>query len=519
MRLTFTILLAMILSSGTIFAANIYVKDGASGANNGSSWSDAYTTLTAAIAASASGDIIYVAKGTYYPHASDRTVSFEPKPGTILYGGFEGTETSITASTLISRDFVTNKTILSGDIDKNDDKANNSYTVVMYDGYNNSFSSTSRLDGFTITGGNADQDNAWNETRYGGGIFLRPGSNKSVSPVLSNLVISGNYAIQGGGVKINSLGNANATVSPQFINVRFLDNHANGTYGTGGAIEVSSQDGSLSAPTFIQCSFIANYSQSSGGAAYIIANGSNVTTNSYFYNCTFTNNVSIAMEGFRGSQLYFTGQNSGVCNGTVYNTIIWGDETSGNLDEAEFTEGTTNLTQANNLIRGNGGSNPYFVDANGADDTYGTIDDDVRILNTSPAFDNGNSTYLPTDSYDIDYDGNTTEQLPLDADLKTRITGALDQGAYETEVTTSLDNFITEAISIYPNPSNGIFNLNLKGNEAQYVEVYDVAGNMVYKDQHINGSYSINLSSMVNGSYIVILKLNDKIVRQMVIKN
>ncbi len=40
--------------------ANIYVKSGASGAANGTSWTDAYVTLGAAITAAAAGDSIWV---------------------------------------------------------------------------------------------------------------------------------------------------------------------------------------------------------------------------------------------------------------------------------------------------------------------------------------------------------------------------------------------------------------------------------------------------------------------------
>jgi len=55
----------------------IYVKWNATGANNGASWTDAYTNLQSAIGTAISGESIWVAKGTYKPTTgTDQTVSF-----------------------------------------------------------------------------------------------------------------------------------------------------------------------------------------------------------------------------------------------------------------------------------------------------------------------------------------------------------------------------------------------------------------------------------------------------------
>ena len=72
----------------------IYVKAGATGANSGLNWDDAYTDLQTALAAAAAGDEIWVAAGAYKPTAgADRTISFVMKVGVGLYGGFAGGET------------------------------------------------------------------------------------------------------------------------------------------------------------------------------------------------------------------------------------------------------------------------------------------------------------------------------------------------------------------------------------------------------------------------------------------
>jgi len=81
------------------------------------------------------------------PLIRDRTTTFSMKSGVALYGGFDGTETSRN-----QRDWETNITTLSGDIGVAGDNSDNSYHVVTGSGVDE----TATLDGFTITGGNAN---------------------------------------------------------------------------------------------------------------------------------------------------------------------------------------------------------------------------------------------------------------------------------------------------------------------------------------------------------------------------
>ncbi|MBK7938735.1 MAG: hypothetical protein IPJ82_17340 [Lewinellaceae bacterium] len=61
-------LLFLTLTAASVASAQtIYVKSNASGANNGSSWADAFTSLDAALAAAVPGNQIWVAAGTYKP--------------------------------------------------------------------------------------------------------------------------------------------------------------------------------------------------------------------------------------------------------------------------------------------------------------------------------------------------------------------------------------------------------------------------------------------------------------------
>ncbi|MEO6038125.1 MAG: hypothetical protein ABIQ93_06900 [Saprospiraceae bacterium] len=82
------------------------------GLQNGSSWENAFPDLQQALAIAQAGDTIWVAAGTYMPTPNgDRSSSFWLISATVLYGGFNGTETAFT-----QRNPVANPTILSGEM-------------------------------------------------------------------------------------------------------------------------------------------------------------------------------------------------------------------------------------------------------------------------------------------------------------------------------------------------------------------------------------------------------------------
>lgn len=61
-----------------------------------------------------------------------------------------------------------------------------------------------------------------------------------------------------------------------------------------------------------------------------------------------------------------------------------------------------------------------------------------------------------------------------------------------------------QSISVYPNPTNGIFTIELSGKNSRYfVEIYNVLGEKVYSNYHIvkSSNYRIDLSSQSSGVY------------------
>ncbi|WP_263808061.1 beta strand repeat-containing protein [Salinibacter sp.] len=122
-------------------AANtIYVDTDASGAGDGTSWADAYTSLPDALQearTNGQNDAVWVAEGTYYPdegssaNADDRTESFRVESGIDLRGHFSGDEQHLDDRTLARGG---PKTVLSGEIQQDGSQSNNAYTVLSIEG-------------------------------------------------------------------------------------------------------------------------------------------------------------------------------------------------------------------------------------------------------------------------------------------------------------------------------------------------------------------------------------------------
>ena len=263
------LLLASFLPLQPARAAGVrYAAPTAQGSGDCSSWANA-CTLQTALTNAVSGDEIWVKAGVHYPGtAGNRAATFTLKNGVAVYGGFAGTETSRS-----QRDWVVNKTILSGDIDKNDahggDYINESASQIVgsnaYHVVTGSLTdSTAVLDGFVITAGQA---NGSVYDSIGGGMSLQ-----FSGPTLTNLTFSGNLASTSGGGIYNAYG------QPVLNNVTFSGNQANAE---GGGMENYQSD-----LTLTQVTFSDNVAVTSGGGMF------NQSGNLTLTNVTFSNNTA-----------------------------------------------------------------------------------------------------------------------------------------------------------------------------------------------------------------------------------
>jgi|GEM_PF-2281465 len=292
---------ALLLFPSNVFSTVIYVNHSAAGANNGSSWADAYTDMHNALQFASPGDEIWVAQGVYYPSVvidlngdggiDPREAVFFLPDGVALYGGFSGSE-----GALSERDWETNLTILSGDIDHNDQNAdgnyiaenttqitgNNSYHVI----FTENAGPSSRLDGFVITAGSADISvpTGFNDPNLdGGGWYNRMSAPSWTSgPSIINTLFYGNYSESEGGAFYSGGAPAGSESSPLFEKCLFSGNKSNNA---GGSIFIGSFSPGTYQPQFLNSRFIGNEAYRRGGAVALTGD------NAIFTSCHFEDNA------------------------------------------------------------------------------------------------------------------------------------------------------------------------------------------------------------------------------------
>lgn len=220
--------------------ATVFVDGSASGANSGSDWANAYTSLSMAISAASPDDEVWVAAGTYGPVAL--------KSGVRVFGGFARGERTASAA-----DSMANKTYISGR------GAARAVESVGND-------SATLLRGFHVIDGSTQFPNR------GGGVIL-----DNSDTVFVDCVFAGNRVETLGGAVFVRRG------SPSFINCRFLRNR--GGWGAGAVLNRDSES-----TTFVNCLFHGN-TAGEGGAIGIVAGAVTMV------NCTITGNESTIGKG------------------------------------------------------------------------------------------------------------------------------------------------------------------------------------------------------------------------------
>ena len=445
-RCVATFLAGAAFVSTTFAQSTIYVDEGlTTGLNDGSSWADALQTddgVRLALLQSVSGDQIFVKEGTYYPTTgTSRSLAFNLKTGVELYGGFVGTE-SDPSERLPLGDA---PTILSADLNENDGLGtitDNSYHVV--NGLNSN--ATAVLDGFTVTGGNA---NGGTNSDRGGGIICLG----STSPTIRNCHFLSNRCTFGGGA-------AYINGSPTFTDVIFEDNFG-GSFG--GAFDINGGTGIR----FDRCTFIGNQASRAGALEIFNTNGAVVT------NCVFRGNRATGGSGggavwvgsggsttFRNNTVVGNIANTHVAGGlvdagsnvTVANCVFWDNQGSSGQNGVNQVSGTTvtySLIEGGLAGVGNLSTDPEFVDLAGFD---------FRLASTSPAIDAGSNSQAQPG---IDLDHDRTARIvdaPSVPDTGVGSGALIDMGAIEYSVGAPDTNCLT-----LPNSSFDIATLTATG--------------------------------------------------------
>lgn len=227
----------------------IFVSQGGKG--NGTSWTKATGNLHEALLMAQPDDQIWVSKGIYRTSENnDRTKSFRVPSGVKMYGGFLGFETA-----LEYRDPKNNPTLLSGEIGT-PSIADNAFTVV----FTQNVSEKTVIDGFYITGGNANGKDKSRPMEYRGAAWYNLATDsKASNPVIRNCTITQNDAREGAGIL--NLAMNQGTCRPTISNCSFLQNRAGLN---GGAIMNLSMNGDC-IPVITECLFEDNFASYGAG--------------------------------------------------------------------------------------------------------------------------------------------------------------------------------------------------------------------------------------------------------------
>jgi predicted outer membrane repeat protein len=262
----------------------LYVDAAAEDSHDGLSWASAFTHPQDAVDAASSGDRIWVAAGSYASRepASPEVPVVALKERLRIYGGFVPGDTSLSL-----RDPLQHPTILDGGGAAH-------HVVAGADG--------ALIDGFTITGGNAQGDAPhdagggifiWNATMmiercaftsnraalHGAGVFMK----NSAASLNECTFIDNRAALNGGAIYADCEGSPDRR--PSIRACVFSDNRDSRF---GGAVFTSHCSAEIAA-----CTFSGNYANHNGGALYGYFSSLSVS------DCVFTGNTS-----YKGAAVY-----------------------------------------------------------------------------------------------------------------------------------------------------------------------------------------------------------------------
>lgn len=501
------LLLSILLSGGCLAASaqhTRYVAPTATGLHDGSSWANASADLQFAINQSQPGDQIWVAAGVYHPNREasqpllptpgSRDNAFVLKSGVKIYGGFLGTETELSQRPQSFLNInMAQRSVLSGDYNNDDETFGtgsdivfaghdeNVYHVVLAIGTEDTpISAETLLDGFVITGGNA---NAW-ETLAVNGFTLSKQWGGGIVNVYANAVYK-NITVQTNSADLGAAGMYNFHSDIEVTNSAFVHNLNFYEYGGGGFYNEASD---LTATNVL----IAGNAASSGGG---IVNNNN--SQSILTNVTIANN-----------QVYYFGgaiHNAQDSEVAVRNSILYGNNARFNpAENSTITNHDSEATFSYSLIEGSGSStswNEAYGNDEGnnldADPLFTNNYEDFTLLSGSPAIATGSAT-LYTTGVTPDLSAITTDMIG-----NTRFFEGIDMGAYEyIPGIASTAGLTRVAVVAYPNPTANKIYVTAQ-DTIEGIELFDINGRILLRTAPGNVNASIDLSPKAKGIYIL----------------
>lgn len=323
-------------------------------------------------------------------------------------------------------------------------------------------------------------------------------ANVAANLTVQDCMLSNNTATSGGAISVNttavlmdgahfqvnvasSFGGAAefASSNPDIVRSTFAANSASGGGASGGALRFVGSFGRI-----VSCRFLGNSATLHGGAISSMNGAPSLVANCLFSgntaggnggamwtfdagtapfsvrDCTFSRNTAVSA----GGGMHNSGTSGGGSHPDIANSIFWQNSDASGMGQqaqiriAMFSSAMLNFSCVQGLTgtlggTGNIGSDPMFLDSDGADEIVGTEDDNLRLRVVSPCIDAGGNSFVPADVLDLDSDTNVAEFLPLDLADRPRTvnhpgvpdTGMgpppiVDMGAFERQLPGDLDH-------------------------------------------------------------------------------
>ena len=484
----------------------VYVNSAATGNNDGSSWSNGFTDLQMALTTVNDNSEIWIAAGTYKPHAIDKEVAFEINKADVkIYGGFAGTENHTW-----QRVIGANETILSGDLNNDDVNAsdypsnytnsarneNSRHIITITDAGENLL-----LDGLTIS----DAHNSGDANERGGAIV----KDKTVAKLtLKNCIIKDNVSRNdnAGLLAEFDLNNVAGNVGElQIENTQFIRNMSRWATGIYSFLRNDTHVNITIVNSLFDGNIAANINSSvaglAGSAGWLRNLGNaNSELAIKFINNTVVNNTDLGTNNSlnnttRATLALSKGATAGNTTAAIENNIFWANKVAGGSAGKSITDlyenPLDNITVKNSIDEANFNDN--------------SITSVIASSNANPLFtDLANADYsLTGGSPAIDTGDNTNVLGAVDLLGKQRVFNTtVDMGCYEYGAPTlSTENpTIEKPIVVYPNPVNEI--LYVKAKSIAAIRIYSILGKEIITTKQAQ----IPVSSLKPGIYIIAIE-------------